>query len=103
MKDIDLAWNQSINKGTLKVIKKKINKNFSPKCGEIYISTKTKIAYVSEKIDLNEIFWKINIIPYAKQKEGVIKKQIKIVCLSEKETLELHEKIKKEKHNYLNI
>jgi len=103
MKDIDLAWNRFINDGILNIEKKKKNNNVSPKCGHIYISTKTKIAYISEKINLNEIFWKINITPYFKQKEGVIKKQIKMVCLSEKETLELNEKIKKENHNYLNI
>ena len=30
-----------------------------PKCSEIYISTQTKIAYISEPINLNEMFWKI--------------------------------------------
>ena len=28
-----------------------------PKCGNIYISTKTKIAYLDTKIPLQEIFW----------------------------------------------
>jgi TATA-box binding protein (TBP) (component of TFIID and TFIIIB) len=49
-----------------------------PKCGDIYISTKTKIAYLNMKIPLQEIFWKIPVIKYFVPEEGVIKKQIKI-------------------------
>jgi len=49
-----------------------------PKATEIYISTKTKIAYLSSFIDLKTIFWLINVIPYAEPSNGVIKKQIKL-------------------------
>jgi hypothetical protein len=48
-----------------------------PEPTEIYISTKSKIAYLTQTVDLN-IFWKIPIISYATPKNGVIKKQIKI-------------------------
>ena len=42
-----------------------------PKGNDIYISTKTKIAYLSNKIDLANIFWKIVIVnPYHIPKEG---------------------------------
>lgn len=44
-----------------------------PKCGNIYISTKTKIAYLDTKIPLQEIFWKIPVIKYYMPQEGVIK------------------------------
>ena len=47
-----------------------------PKATEIYISTKSKIAYLNREIDLKEIFWNIPIVPYAMPKNGVIKKQI---------------------------
>jgi hypothetical protein len=53
----------------------------SPKASDIYISTKTKIAYLNTYIDLKELFWKIPIIPYAKQCNGVIKKQMKFNSL----------------------
>ena len=53
-------------------------KNFTPKCSELYISTQTKIAYLNQTIDLLEIFWKIQILPYYIMKEGVLKKSIKI-------------------------
>jgi hypothetical protein len=47
-----------------------------PEPSDIYISTKSKIAYLTDPIDL-KIFWDIPIIPYATAKNGVIKKQIK--------------------------
>ena len=31
----------------------------TPKSGQIYISTKSKIAYLDKEIDLKDIFWKI--------------------------------------------
>lgn len=47
-----------------------------PEPSNIYISTKSKIAYLTDPIDL-KIFWDIPVIPYATAKNGVIKKQIK--------------------------
>jgi hypothetical protein len=57
----------------------------TPTSSNIYISTKTKIAYLNNMIDLKEVFWKIPVIPYAKPVDGVIKKQIKFnsVCIEE--------------------
>lgn len=48
-----------------------------PECSELYISTTTKISYLSDHINLFECFWKIPIIPYNSLSCGVIKKQIK--------------------------
>lgn len=47
-------------------------------CSAIYISTKTKILFLSKTIDIFEDFWKIPIIDYNKQMEGITKKQIKV-------------------------
>ena len=49
----------------------------APKSTNIYISTKTKIAYLNTPIDLKLLFWKVPIIPYAKPCNGVVKKQMK--------------------------
>ena len=49
-----------------------------PKASDLYISTKSKIGYLNKEINLSEIFWKIPVIPYFHNKEGVIKKQIKM-------------------------
>tara|TARA_Y100000996_G_scaffold74498_1_gene50151 strand:+ start:1423 stop:2496 length:1074 start_codon:yes stop_codon:yes gene_type:complete len=65
-----------------------------PKCGSIYISTKTKIAYLDTKIPLQEIFWKIPVLKYYLPKEGVIKKQIKINSDTPLQVEELEKKLK---------
>ena len=49
----------------------------TPKASPIYISTKTKIAYLNMPIELKNIFWFIPVIPYARPCNGVIKKQMK--------------------------
>lgn len=64
----------------------------------IYISTKTKIAYINcENIDLERLYWFIPIIQYYNPIEGVIKKQIKITSLSkehEEKTMENFNQVK---------
>ena len=49
----------------------------TPKASAIYISTKTKIAYLNMPIELKNVFWFIPVIPYARPCNGVIKKQMK--------------------------
>jgi hypothetical protein len=49
----------------------------TPKASSIYISTKTKIAYLTTPIELKDVFWEIPVIPYARPSNGVIKKQMK--------------------------
>jgi len=70
------------------------NKNTEiPKCSDIYISTKTKIAYLNSKIPLQEVFWQVPVIKYYMAEEGVIKKQIKINCDTPKQVEELEDKL----------
>jgi len=65
----------------------------APKPSDIYISTKTKIAYLNFPIDLKEIFWKIPIIPYSKPCNGIIKKQMKFNSLTQEELLFIQNKL----------
>jgi len=67
----------------------------APEPTEIYISTKSKIAYLTSPIDLN-IFWNIPIIPYSTPTNGVIKKQIKLNSKSSDEVNMLQDKLNKE-------
>lgn len=67
-----------------------------PKATEIYISTKSKIAYLNREIDLKEIFWNIPVVPYAMPKNGVIKKQIKFNSTTQEEVDIIQENLKKE-------
>tara|TARA_B110000037_G_scaffold217122_1_gene277474 strand:- start:1191 stop:2306 length:1116 start_codon:yes stop_codon:yes gene_type:complete len=58
-----------------------------PKCSDIYISTKTKIAYLNKQnLDIKKIFWDIPILNYTTPKNGIIKKQIKYSSTCKEET-----------------
>ena len=70
----------------------------TPKASSIYISTKTKIAYLNIPIDLKNIFWLIPIIPYATPSKGVIKKQMKFNSNTPEELQYINDKIKNEIH-----
>jgi hypothetical protein len=69
-----------------------------PKSTEIYISTKSKIAYLNRPIDLKKIFWDVPVIPYATPKNGVIKKQIKFNSATPEELEAMQEQLKKESY-----
>ena len=83
---------------TEEFISANLNVDFSeaPKPSNIYISTKTKIAYLNTPIDLKEIFWQVPIIPYAKPCDGVIKKQMKFNSSEPEELTFIQEKLKSE-------
>jgi len=64
-----------------------------PEASDIYISTKSKIAYLKNPINLN-MFWDIPIIEYGTPTDGIIKKQIKINSSSQDELDIITEKLK---------
>ncbi len=70
--------------------------NIVPKATDIYISTKTKIAYLNEPIDLKSIFWRVPVISYSTPINGVIKKQMKFNSTSKEELEFIQNKIKDE-------
>ena len=74
-----------------------------PKCSDIYISTKTKIAYLSQQVDLKTTFWKIPIAPYHTAQNCVIKKQMKFNSCSEPELDDVLERVKSEDYWEENI
>jgi TATA-box binding protein (TBP) (component of TFIID and TFIIIB) len=69
-----------------------------PVCSNIYISTKTKISYLNEPIDIKKVFWSIPISPYSTPCECIIKKQIKVSTTDPKELEEIKELLKNEKY-----
>jgi hypothetical protein len=69
-----------------------------PKCTDIYISTKTKIAYLSQPIDLKSTFWKLPISPYHTVDNCIIKKQMKFNSSNEDELNEIAENLKNEQY-----
>ena len=94
----DLAWDNFVDSnythlGVGPAIVGPAEEHKVPKPSDIYISTKTKIAYLDSPIDLKATFWKVPIIPYETPKCGVIKKQIKVSCMSRTEVVELEKRI----------
>ena len=75
----------------------------APKATNIYISTKTKIAYLNTPIDLKKMFWDIPIIPYSKVSNGVIKKQMKFNSTENEEVEFIQNKIKDEPYFEENV
>ena len=69
------------------------NRSIQPICEELYISTKTKVLYLNQEMDIHRIFWLIPIIEYWRPNEGVIKKQMKIVSKSKEEYEEYQKKL----------
>ena len=85
--DIEEAWNTFMEEGDIDIVQdindnKNISTNDIPKASDLYISTKTKIIYLNKPIDLYDVFWKINILPYDTVNECIIKKQKKIISNS---------------------
>ena len=75
-----------------------MNLTEAPKASEIYISTKSKIAYLNKEVDLRSVFWKVPVIPYATPQNGVIKKQMKFNSLSQEELDAVQVNLKDENH-----
>jgi len=107
--DLDNEWDQFMNNSDIDIsntVNKQAdtnNEEIIPKCSDIYISTKTKIVYLDTCIDLKQIFWLINIIPYGAMKEGVIKKQMKFNSTTETEVEELVKKTNEYEYVTTNI
>jgi hypothetical protein len=62
-------------------------------CSELFISTKTKVLFLNQFIDIQNVFWEIPIIEYWKPEPGIIKKQMKIVSKDAEECDKLKEKL----------
>ncbi len=66
-----------------------------PEPTDIYTSTKSKIAYLTQTVDLN-IFWDIPVISYSSPQNGVIKKQLKINSKTPEELEFIQQRLQKE-------
>ena len=86
--DIDSEWDNFLENNNFNnnnYYNNNLN-DYKIECSELYISTKTKIIYINELIDIYDIFWKIPILKYNKQECGIIKKQIKISLKNKEES-----------------
>ena len=69
-----------------------------PTCGNIYISTQTKIVNLNIDIDIYHVFWNLQIIDYNLQTDGIVKKQIKISSFDKNDTKIINDKLLKENY-----
>lgn len=74
----------------------KLTETTRPKCTPIYVSTKTKISYLTNPIDIHSVFWNIPVLKYATPKEGTIKKQMKFSTTDPAELAAIQDKLKLE-------
>jgi hypothetical protein len=64
-----------------------------PECDPLFISTTTKVVFLNQPIDIHRIFWELPITSYWEPKEGIIKKQIKVVSKTPEECEEYKRKL----------
>ena len=103
MSDIDEAWDNFLKNKDIDIISPTNICTHIPKCSDIYISTQTKIIFLNQTFDLEDIFWKLSLLKYQERREGIIKKQMKIHCNTKQESEKLEEKVKKEKMIVIDI
>lgn len=68
----------------------------APQCSPIYISTKTKIAYLNSEVPLERMFWALPVHKsYSVAQEGIIKKEMKFKSLSQEALQEILDNVAK--------
>jgi hypothetical protein len=67
-----------------------------PPSGNIYISTKSKIAYLTTPVNLGKVFWKLPVMRYDMHANGIVKKQMKFNSASQEEVDEIENSMKGE-------
>jgi hypothetical protein len=82
--------------GSMPSVNGNIRKKFTP----IYISTKTKIAYLNQSVNIYDIFWKIPVQHYYNRTEGVVKKQIKFQTTDQTVVASIKEKLQSQPRCY---
>jgi hypothetical protein len=98
--DINSAWSTFCEEGDIDdnylIESKELSDENIPKATDIYISTKTKIAYLNKSINLDEIFWNVKVLPYHKMQQGVVKKQMKFNFANEDSVSEMTKRLENE-------
>ena len=96
--------NEYCNNNSIKSVEVVNDNNIDiPKGSDIYISTKSQIIFLSQEIDILNIFWNIPCVKYYEQKAGIIMKQIKINCENDNDISDTEIKIKENKDCRVNI
>jgi len=70
----------------------------APIPSDLYISTKSKIAFLNQALDLKKIFWGLKVISYSTPQNGIIKKQMKFNSFTQEELDEIKGNLERETH-----
>lgn len=106
MLSADQEWENFLKDDTLQDSKGENNtslESFIPKVTDIYISTQTKIGYLNQTVNLQDVFWKLPVIDYQTPDNGIIKKQMKLSCETKEESDILNTKVQNSKMIIVNI
>lgn len=95
---MDDEWEKFLESGEIERENIEITDREAPKASDLYISTKTKIVYLNKNIDLDTLFWDIDILPYDTESSGIIKKQMKFISDNKEELANLQYKLTKYKY-----
>lgn len=101
MVSIDDEWDSFLNNDEENNICKEkqiTEKNLDeeiPECEDLYISTTTKVLFLNIPIDIDNVFWELPVINYCEPKNGIVKKQMKIIS----KTMEEYEEYKNRLNN----
>lgn len=85
MSNIDDEWDKFLKGDDFACVPVAASGGGEVECGELYISTQSKIVYLNQTIDINGLFWAMETLQYHVLREGVVKKQIKISCVTQEE------------------
>lgn len=103
--DLNDEWESFLNSNdtTIEPIQKiePVQTLDNPVSTNIYISTKTIIAYLSSAIELKEIFWNLPIISYNTMETGILKKEMKFNSTRPEEVELIDQHL--EKYEYKNV
>ena len=91
--DVNDEWSRFLNQDYTPAPCIKKEQGTIPDCSPIVISTKTKIIYLNQPIELFRLFWGLPMIEYDTYTEGIIKKQIKFNFTSRSEVEEFEKHI----------
>lgn len=104
MSDVNAEWDNFLNSNSFDLSKsEKDTHTFKSEFTDLYVSTQTKIGFLDQEINLNEIFWNIPILDYKLPQEGIIKKIMKINSTTPEEVEQLEENIKNQKNINVDI
>ncbi len=108
--ELEEQWQQFMHEGELDIDSSHMTNETStietcqaPECTNLKISTKSKIIYLNSTFNLHELFWKLKVIDYDSETEGIIKKQIKFNFLNKNEVEYFETMAKQEKNIKIKI